>query len=83
MPADLDQLGCEYSHGAVIGGKGLVELGHMAADARGFFHQVDLEAGCGKIKGGLDPAYASTHNHDVSKVTASCVFAELLNVFSY
>jgi hypothetical protein len=32
MPADLDQLGCEYSHGAVVGGKGLVKLGHVAAD---------------------------------------------------
>jgi len=34
MPADLDQLGCEYSHRAVVGRKGLVELGHVAADAR-------------------------------------------------
>ena len=34
MPADLDQLGCEYSHGAVIGRKGLVKLGHMAANGR-------------------------------------------------
>jgi hypothetical protein len=32
MPAYLDQLGGEYSHGAVIGGKGLVKLGHMAAN---------------------------------------------------
>ncbi|MBA7713778.1 hypothetical protein ES703_122788 [subsurface metagenome] len=34
MPADLDQFGREYSHGAVIGGKGLVKLGHMAANGR-------------------------------------------------
>jgi hypothetical protein len=34
MPADLDQFGSEYSHGAVIGGIGLIELGHMAADGR-------------------------------------------------
>ena len=34
MPADLDQFGCEYSHGAVIGGIGLVKLGHMAANGR-------------------------------------------------
>ena len=34
MPADLDQFGREYSHGAVIGGIGLVKLGHMAADGR-------------------------------------------------
>ena len=30
MPADLDQFGREYSHGAVIGGKGLIKLGHFA-----------------------------------------------------
>ena len=34
MPADLDQFGCENSHRAVIGGKGLVQLGHMAPDGR-------------------------------------------------
>jgi hypothetical protein len=34
MPADLDQFGRKYSHGAVIGGIGLVELGHMAANGR-------------------------------------------------
>ena len=34
MPADLDQFWREYSHGAVIGGKSLVKLGHMAADGR-------------------------------------------------
>ena len=34
MPADLDQFGREYSHGAVIGGIGLVQLGHMAANGR-------------------------------------------------
>ncbi len=34
MPADLDQFGREYSHGAVIRGIGLVKLGHMAANGR-------------------------------------------------
>ena len=34
MPADLDQFGREYSHGAVIGGVGLVKLGHLAANGR-------------------------------------------------
>ena len=43
MPADLDQLRREYSHGAVIGRKGLVELGHMAADGRRFFNQIHLK----------------------------------------
>ena len=34
MPADLDQFGREYSHGAVIRGIGLVKLGHLAANRR-------------------------------------------------
>ena len=32
LPADLDQLGREYSHGAVIGGKSLVKLSHLATE---------------------------------------------------
>ena len=32
MPADLDQFGGDNSHGAVVGGKGLVQLGHGPAD---------------------------------------------------
>jgi hypothetical protein len=67
MPADLDQFRRKYSHGTVIGGKGLVELGHMAADARSLFHQVDLKPGNGQIKSGLDTADASTDDHDVAK----------------
>ncbi len=34
MPADLDQFGRKYSHGAVIRGIGLVKLGHLAANGR-------------------------------------------------
>jgi hypothetical protein len=70
MPADLDQFGREYSHGAVIGGKGLVKLGHMAANGRCFLDQVNLKTGSGKIKRGLNTADPSTDNHDVSKITA-------------
>ncbi|OPY85443.1 MAG: hypothetical protein A4E65_00117 [Syntrophorhabdus sp. PtaU1.Bin153] len=80
MPADLDQFGCEYSHGAVIGRKGLVELGHVAAYARGLFDQVHLETGSGKIEGGLDAADPSTNNHDISEVILSEIFAQLLNI---
>ena len=32
MPADLDQFGREYSHRAVVGRIGLVQLGHLTAD---------------------------------------------------
>ena len=34
MPADLDQFGRQYSHGAVVGGESLVKLGHMTANGR-------------------------------------------------
>ena len=71
MPADLDQLGCEYSHRAVVGRKGLVELGHVAPDARRLLHQVDLKAGSGKIEGGLDAADPSADDHDVAEITVS------------
>ena len=42
MPADLDQFGRDNSHGTVIGGEGLVQLGHDPADSRVLLHQVDL-----------------------------------------
>ena len=44
MPADLDQLGRDNSHGTVVGGKGLVQLGHAPADSRVLLQQIDLEA---------------------------------------
>ncbi len=34
LPVDLDQFGREYSHRAVIGGKRLVKLSHMATNGR-------------------------------------------------
>jgi hypothetical protein len=70
MPADLDQFGCKYSYGAVIGGKGLVKLGHMAANGRCLVHQIDLKTGSGKIKRGLDPTDPSTDNHYITEMTA-------------
>jgi len=80
MPADLDQLGCEYSHRAVIGGKGLVKLGHMAPDARPFLNQVHLKTSIGKIEGCLNTADPSTNDHDVSEITVSETFGKLLNI---
>jgi hypothetical protein len=77
MPADLDQLGRQYSHGAVIGGKGLVQLRHMAANARGLFNQVNLKTGRGKIKRGLNAADSSTDNHYVAYIVLFKALAEL------
>ena len=44
MPADLDQLGRDNSHGTVVGRKSLVQLGHDPADSRVFLQQIDLVA---------------------------------------
>jgi hypothetical protein len=63
VPADLDQLGRDNSHGAVVGRKGLVKLGHGAADGRPFFHQVHKVARISQIKGSLHTANAAPHNY--------------------
>ena len=78
IPADLDQFGCEYSDGAIIGRKSLVKLGHMAANGRCLVDQVNLEPRSGKIKRGLNTADPSTDNHDVSKII---VCETLVNTF--
>ena len=75
MPADLDQFGCEYSDGAVVGRKRLVQLGHMAADGRRLVDQVNLKARSGKIKRGLNTADSSTDNHHIAKIVAFEAFA--------
>ena len=70
MPADLDQFGREDSDGAVIGRKGLVKLGHMAANGRGLVDQVNLKSSRGKIKRGLNTADPSADNHHIPEVAA-------------
>jgi hypothetical protein len=70
MPADLDQFGCQDSHGAVIGREGLVQLGHMAPDARGFLNQINLKTGRGQIKRGLNTADPTTDDHDIADIIA-------------
>jgi len=64
MPADLDQFGRKDSHGAVIGGEGLVQLGHDTTDGGGPFHEIDIVAGIGQIQSCLHSGNASTHHHD-------------------
>jgi hypothetical protein len=83
MPADLDQFGREYSDRAVIGRKGLVKLGHMAANGRRLVDQVNLKARSGKIERGLNTADPSTDNHDVSKITLRKSSTKLFNLFFF
>jgi hypothetical protein len=42
VPADLDQLGGNYSHSAVIGGECLVQLRHHPANGTGSLHEVHV-----------------------------------------
>ena len=83
MPADLDQFGRENSHGAVIGWKGLVELGHMSTNARSFLNQIHLKTSAGKIKRGLNTADPSPNNQYVSKITVPKTSGYLLHDFSW
>ena len=64
MPAAFNEFRTLDAHGAVIGGKGLVELGHLAANGRGFVHQENLETRFGKIESGLDAADSSADDCD-------------------
>jgi len=78
MPADLDQFGCQNSHGTVVGREGFVQLGHVAADARGFFDQTDLEAGGGKIQRCLNAADPAADNQHIGKIAVSQLVEALL-----
>jgi hypothetical protein len=63
MPADLDQLGRDDSHGAVIGGKRFVYLGHFAAYRGASFHQMDIISRIRGIQCSLDSSNAAPDNH--------------------
>jgi hypothetical protein len=64
MAADVDQLGADIAHGAIIGREGLVQLGHMPADGRFLLNQVDLEALIGQIQGSLNAGDAAANHHN-------------------
>jgi hypothetical protein len=83
MPADLDQFGGQNSHRAVIGRKGLIQLGHMAPDARRLLYQVDFETGRGQIQGGLNAADPSTDHQNIADITADETFRKLFQRFFF
>jgi hypothetical protein len=66
MSTDIHQLGREDSQRAVIGGKGLVQLGHFAADAGQTFHHERFEPHFRKIQRGLNSRNAASDDKDVS-----------------
>jgi hypothetical protein len=81
MPADLDQFRCKYSHAAVVGREGLVQLGHVAPDTGRLLHEVNLETRIGQIQRSLDAADPAPDNHDVAKIAVATTFTKLLNIF--
>jgi hypothetical protein len=70
MPADLDQFRREYSNGALIGGEGLVKLGHLAANGGGLINQVNFKARIAKVECGLNTTDTPADNHHIPKITA-------------
>jgi hypothetical protein len=61
MPTDIQQLRRQNSYRAVIGGKGLVQLGHFAADAGILFHQMDPDAHLTQVQSGLHARYPAAY----------------------
>ena len=66
MVGQFRQLRAHHTGRAIVGGKGLVELGHDTAHIRPFFNQMHLEAGIGDIQGGLNPCNSAADNGDRS-----------------
>ncbi len=64
MTPDFDQFRGEDAGRTVVRGKGLVQLGHDAADADPLLHEEDLHPGIGKIERGLDARNTRPYNHD-------------------
>ena len=81
VPADLDQLGRKNSHRAVVGRIGLVKLGHMPADGRRFFDQIDPVTSSCQIKRSLNAADSAADDHYVSKFAIRKALTQLFNLF--
>ena len=60
MSTDIQHLGREDSDGAIIRGKGLVQLGHLPPDAGKPLHQFHMESHFGEIQRGLNSRYAAS-----------------------
>jgi hypothetical protein len=65
MPTDIQHFRRKYSDSAVVGGKGFVELRHLAANTRQTLNQMDLKAHFSQVQGRLDSRDAATDNKHV------------------
>ena len=80
MPVAFNELWGFDAHGAVVCGKGLIELGHVAADGRRSIDQIDFEARRAQVEGCLYAADAAADDHYVPEVIASKVPAKSLDI---
>jgi hypothetical protein len=66
MVGHLHQFRGKHAGGAVIGGKGFVQLRHVPAKGMGFIEKIDIKTGIGQIQSTLDAANAPADNDDFS-----------------
>jgi len=64
MPADLDQLGRDNSHGTFVGGERLVQLSHTAAYGGALFQEVYVIARIGQVQSSLHSGNSTTDHQD-------------------
>ena len=62
VAGNLQHPGTQDAHGAVVGGKGLVQLRHPAADGEARFHQGHRQPHGRHLQGGLDTGNAAAHH---------------------
>ena len=62
MAGDLQHPGAQDAHGAVVGGEGLVQLRHQAADGETRFRQGHRQPHGRHLQGGLDAGNAAAHH---------------------
>ena len=74
MAAGLHQLGRKDAHRAVVGGKRLVELGHLAANGWRALDEVDFDTRVSQVQGRLDSSDATTHHERCSYCFDVCRF---------
>jgi hypothetical protein len=82
MATKLHELGREDSHGAIVSGKGLIQLSHDPSDARSPLYHVDEITRFGQVERGLNSGNASSHHHDGSNLVTLCRQRNPIHKFS-
>jgi hypothetical protein len=70
MSTDIQHFGRQNSDGAIVSGKGLVQLRHNPTDAGSALHQMDLDAHVAQIQCGLNASNAATDDENVFQESA-------------